>query len=46
MHIPPNRLEVSVHTVYEEHPLPQLAESDNPHEPGFEGSGEDREGGK
>jgi hypothetical protein len=44
VHIPSDRLEVSVHTTYEEHPMSHLA--DKPHELGFEDSVEDREGNK
>ncbi|KAF8499722.1 hypothetical protein F5888DRAFT_105780 [Russula emetica] len=46
VHIPSDRLEVSVHTAYEEHPISKLA--DKPHELGFEDNTdtEDREGEK
>lgn len=39
--IPSDRLEVSVHTTYEEHPVPQV--TDKMHEPRFEKNLEDRE---
>ncbi|KAI0281025.1 hypothetical protein BGY98DRAFT_960589 [Russula aff. rugulosa BPL654] len=43
VHITSDRLEVSVHTSYEEHPMSQLA--DKPHELGSEdNNAEDREG--
>jgi hypothetical protein len=41
IHIPSNRLEASVYTTYEKHPMSQL--SDKPPELGFEGNIEDRE---
>ena len=42
VHIPSDRLEVSMHTTHEEHPMSHLA--DKPHELGFGDDVEDQEG--